>query len=272
VLARFRRDPMVGNVLGLVALFVALGAGAYAAGLAPDSVRSKHIKDGQVKEADLRDNAVTGPKVADDSLTGSDILETSLDSLPPSGNAGGDLTGTYPDPDLGGGVVGSDELANGSVAPADLGSLPGARAWYPFTLGCTTEPVIPTATGTVVYYYFEDFDFGGLHLSDDCDSPNTARMVAPITGTYQVSAGIIWASNGSGERQLMLRSNGSQIFAAQKAPPLSGTQTIQNVSGLTRLSAGDYVEAVVYQSSGGDLSISPANDLRNFLAMNWVGP
>ncbi len=32
---------------------MALGAGAYAAGLAANSVKSKHIKDGQVKQADL---------------------------------------------------------------------------------------------------------------------------------------------------------------------------------------------------------------------------
>ena len=53
MLARFRQDPLVGNVLGLLALFIALGAGAYAAGLAPDSVKSKHIVNEQVKEQDL---------------------------------------------------------------------------------------------------------------------------------------------------------------------------------------------------------------------------
>jgi hypothetical protein len=72
VLKRFRRDPLIGNVLGLIALFVALGAGAYAAGLAPNSVKSKHIVDGQVKSVDVQDNG----------LTGADIDESSVGEVP----------------------------------------------------------------------------------------------------------------------------------------------------------------------------------------------
>jgi hypothetical protein len=97
MLARFRKDPLVGNVLGLIALFVALGAGAYAAGLARDSVKSKHIVDGQVKTPDLAELAVTGPKLADDSigadkviedsLTAADINEQTLGEVPTAGNA-----------------------------------------------------------------------------------------------------------------------------------------------------------------------------------------
>ena len=40
------------NVVGYLALFFAMSAGAYAAGLAPDSVKSKHIRDGHVKAVD----------------------------------------------------------------------------------------------------------------------------------------------------------------------------------------------------------------------------
>lgn len=92
MIARFRKDPLVGNVLGLVALFIALGAGAYAAGLAPNSVKSKHIKDGQVKEDDLGVesvtntalglNSVASENVVDDDLAGADIDEDGLASVP----------------------------------------------------------------------------------------------------------------------------------------------------------------------------------------------
>jgi hypothetical protein len=37
------------NVVGYVALFLALGGVSYAAGLAPNSVKSKHIKNGQYR-------------------------------------------------------------------------------------------------------------------------------------------------------------------------------------------------------------------------------
>jgi hypothetical protein len=67
------------NVVAYVAVFLALGGIGYAAGLQKNSVKSKHIKDGQVRSDD----------VADDSLTGQDVLESSL-SLPsgPQGPTG----------------------------------------------------------------------------------------------------------------------------------------------------------------------------------------
>ena len=64
-----------GNVMASIAVFIALGAGAYAAGLAPNSVKSKHIKDGQVKESDLADGGVTTDKIDDGGVTTDKILD-----------------------------------------------------------------------------------------------------------------------------------------------------------------------------------------------------
>jgi hypothetical protein len=66
------------NLVALVALFVALSAGAYAAGLPKDSIKSKQIKAGAVKNPDLADSAVTSPKVADGSLLGRDFAPGEL--------------------------------------------------------------------------------------------------------------------------------------------------------------------------------------------------
>lgn len=50
--------------LALLCLFLLIGGGtAWAAGLAPNSVKSKNIKDGQVKEADIGGNAVGGDEI-----------------------------------------------------------------------------------------------------------------------------------------------------------------------------------------------------------------
>jgi hypothetical protein len=72
--------------MATVAVFLALGGGAYA--LSKNSVKSRHIENGQVKTEDLDDSAVTGAKingsavksgdVADDELTGRDIDEESF--------------------------------------------------------------------------------------------------------------------------------------------------------------------------------------------------
>ena len=71
------------NVLGLIAIFIALAAGAYAAGLPKNSVKSKQIKAGAVKTDELADNAVTSPKVADGSLLGDDFAAGQIPQGPP---------------------------------------------------------------------------------------------------------------------------------------------------------------------------------------------
>jgi hypothetical protein len=81
------------NVVATVALFIALGGGAWA--LAKDSVGSREIANGSVRSqeltnddvrgADIEADAVQGSDVADDSLTGTDVQESSLMLPSPSG-------------------------------------------------------------------------------------------------------------------------------------------------------------------------------------------
>lgn len=72
------------NAIAYVALFFALGGGAYAAtSLAPaDSVNSAAIINGQVKSPDLASAAVSASKVAANSLTGAQINESTLGTVP----------------------------------------------------------------------------------------------------------------------------------------------------------------------------------------------
>lgn len=76
--------PSYAGVAATLALVVALGGGgAYAAGLAHNSVKSPQIKNGAVKAQDLAAGAVTSGQVSDGSLTGADIDESTL-VLPPA--------------------------------------------------------------------------------------------------------------------------------------------------------------------------------------------
>lgn len=76
------RGHLRSNAIAYLALFVAIGiAPAWAATLGKNDVRSKHIKNGQVKTPDIKRNAVRERHVRADELTGASIDESSLQGL-----------------------------------------------------------------------------------------------------------------------------------------------------------------------------------------------
>ena len=160
MLARFRNDPLVGNVLGLIALFIALGAGAYAAGLAPNSVKSRHIKAGNVRTSDLAPASVNSSKltpgsilselVPNDELVGEDIDEGSLGSVPNATNAT---------------EAGDADLLDGKDSGEFQGV--GSEGWTPLPLNTAAAPIGCSWTdfggGFADASYFRDRD-GIVHL------------------------------------------------------------------------------------------------------------
>lgn len=71
--------PSYANVTATLALFVALGGSSYAAvKLSANSVRSPHIKNGEVKTADLGANSVLSTKVRNGSLLAADFAAGQL--------------------------------------------------------------------------------------------------------------------------------------------------------------------------------------------------
>ena len=112
------------NVTAVIALFIALGSGAYAiSSKAPkDSVNSRAIVDNSVKSADVKDNSLTGADIDQSTLSGGGEGGGGSGG-PPSGPAGGDLAGNYPKPQIAANAIGSGNLKDGAVTATKLGDI-----------------------------------------------------------------------------------------------------------------------------------------------------
>lgn len=119
------------------------------------------------------------------------------------------------------------------------------------SVGRPSAQSIPDATTTSIQFNNEIADPYGLHSL----SVNPERITVDRPGWYAITAGISWAPNATGIRQLAIRLNGATSLAlsAVQAVTAVGVATQQSVSRVTYLSAGDYLEMRVYQDSGGAL-------------------
>jgi len=82
-----KRHLNYANLMASIAVFLALGGGAYAMTIPTGSVGAKQLKKNAVAAAKIKTGAVSGAKVKDDSLTGADVVESSLGTVPAANSA-----------------------------------------------------------------------------------------------------------------------------------------------------------------------------------------
>ena len=176
------------HVVSFVALFVALGSGAYAATVAPkDSVNSNSVKDETLLSQDVKDGTLRGKDVAPDGLGGLKIKESTLSTVPHAANADNAVNATKA----------------GTATSANSANSAGTAATATNALNLGGRP--PSAFATVAKFQRVTFTLNDNTTGDGADTRDlvttaTLRVIASCenTGGGAVTGKITIKSPSSG--------------------------------------------------------------------------
>lgn len=141
---------------------------------------------------------------------------------------------------------------------------PGGSSFSGCFLTKSGTQSIPNSTDTAVTFDTEYFDVGGYHDN----STNNSRITIPSgkDGYFLFLGQINYASNGTGGRYAYIVVNGTYIQQAVFSAS-SQSYTIANISTVLSLVAGDYVQLITVQNSGGALNVEYATKQTSFQAI-----
>lgn len=139
-------------------------------------------------------------------------------------------------------------------------TLVGAGAAYSVGVYKSADQSIATGSPEVLLTFdSEYYDTASMHDT----VTNNSRLVAPVTGVYDLSVSVSFAAQSTGNRYFLVRKNaagspagGTLVMLETQAATVSPTSSVMGNSQKVYLNAGDYVEVFAYQNSGGNLNVS----------------
>lgn len=132
----------------------------------------------------------------------------------------------------------------------------------------TVDIPISNNTATALTFGAERWDTDSMHST----TTNTGRITINTAGLYNVYACVEFEPNNSGYRSAWFRVNGSSIIGAgtvSAAASSAGTNVV--VATTWRFTAGDYIELLVQQTSGGSIDVQAVANYSPEFGATWVG-
>lgn len=127
-----------------------------------------------------------------------------------------------------------------------------------------------TSTGNYQALTFdsERVDVGAMH---DTVS-NTGRITVPSGGDgfYAIGGQIEFASNATGRRGIQIRLNGTTVIAREESANLGANDHTCTIATVYQLAAGDYVELMGLQASGGNLNMLASSAYSPEFYAHWL--
>lgn len=110
--------------------------------------------------------------------------------------------------------------------------------------------------GTKIIFDIVEFDSDNMY-----DVANPSRLVVPFDGVYQIMGQVIYSLQGAaGVRSIGIMVNGSIIIGSQGITSNGANTFGLSTGSIYKFKKGDYIEVIVYQTSGGALNVTSASD------------
>lgn len=163
-------------------------------------------------------------------------------------------------------------VASETVTATIMNATTGVKGALDFILSPPRTSVYQTATtsctngaATVILFDTEAYDTDTMHST----SSNTGRITATTTGLYTVYGQVCMASNATGTRTLSLLKNGATTLANARLQSVIATNAYIDLEIDVQMTAGDYVELTMTQTSGGALA-TVAGAGNTWFQARWV--
>jgi hypothetical protein len=128
-----------------------------------------------------------------------------------------------------------------------------AGNWHGAYVVKTTSQTLSNDTQTLISFDNEVSDTDGYH--DNTTNNNRLTVPAGLGGVYAVTGTINFDPSATGVRYVIVRKNGNIFFYAVLNNAGGGAETMFQTTQIIPLAAGDYVELMGIQTSGGNLTI-----------------